>query len=782
MSARNVLLILLFIGLFLPLAVMCAGASFVSDGNILDLSFKNDTDNTIVDDGPYHHNGTNQNSIIVALANTSNNARSMDGESQGLYVTDISELALLGNGTMEVCYLPGSGGANYGGIISMKVTADGGSTFGYIYVAEEKSGNNRLFRLTHSTVAGDHALDATVASGYDYPINDPAVVQVRWRNDNYIQLWVENELIGATYINESYNDTGIIYVGYNRGGGGYANGTYIEPRLYDTYLNDSAMAQDYTQYHYMYYGAQLGFVAASHNRSNQNEEISIPVVMNIGSGATVNYTTGSLTAAGNYDYQATNGTLMFGIGETTKYINVTILRHAPITTPKDFCIILSNPTGANLSTSNTTIHLNSHKGTSALSFDDAYMNHWEDMKTHVFDPMGDTCTFYIIYNQTTPDDRVKIKAWHDQGFDTSLHGYESVDAVTYTETHTVQEWLDYDIIPDVDASGAAGIFGTTYAWPAGHHNVALDAAALPYFDILRNTGFLNTTGGVNTSDHLYYKYDNSTAPYSLSLGGLFDGSYTMDDLKAGLLRAKANGECLPLYGHDPVDHAATSSMEVSYDDLEEILQFCHDNDIPVVNMDTLNPSHVQVIPTTSGTEGGNATITLTRSPTKEYDIPVTLTSNDGTAHSTTDYTAVSGVVATIPAGSASTTFAVHLEDDGYMGGDKSFTATISSPTNATLGTNTTCTITIIDIKSGADTVQANKLLNMGWVLVLLVAIFVVFAFLGNLYLIVRSGIFNPTVMIIVVAGAIIIGLMVAALVLFGYISGEIINALQIFST
>ena len=102
-------------------------------------------------------------------------------------------------------------------------------------------------------------------------------------------------------------------------------------------------------------------------------------------------------------------------------------------------------------------------------------------------------------------------------------------------------------------------------------------------------------------------------------------------------------------------------------------------------------------------EGGKAQFTVTLTPVSGRDVTVQWTTGDDGAEGAnqatadTDYTAQSTAASlTIAAGSASGTIGVQTTDDSVDEGDETFTVTLASPTNATLGSAKTATGTITD--------------------------------------------------------------------------------------
>ncbi|HZV37807.1 MAG TPA: Calx-beta domain-containing protein [Pseudoxanthomonas sp.] len=97
----------------------------------------------------------------------------------------------------------------------------------------------------------------------------------------------------------------------------------------------------------------------------------------------------------------------------------------------------------------------------------------------------------------------------------------------------------------------------------------------------------------------------------------------------------------------------------------------------------------------SATEGTTMVFTVSLSASSSTSVTVKLSTSNGTAVAPADYTAQTGVTVTVPAGSTSATVNVPTVNDTTYEGNKTFAATISSPTNATLGT-ASGTGTIID--------------------------------------------------------------------------------------
>jgi uncharacterized repeat protein (TIGR01451 family) len=91
--------------------------------------------------------------------------------------------------------------------------------------------------------------------------------------------------------------------------------------------------------------------------------------------------------------------------------------------------------------------------------------------------------------------------------------------------------------------------------------------------------------------------------------------------------------------------------------------------------------------------GGSVLITVNLNQSSTETITVNYVTADGTALAGSDYTAASGMLTFAP-GETSKTFTVNISDDTMYESNETFTAVLSSPVNATLGTPDNAEVTI----------------------------------------------------------------------------------------
>ncbi len=110
---------------------------------------------------------------------------------------------------------------------------------------------------------------------------------------------------------------------------------------------------------------------------------------------------------------------------------------------------------------------------------------------------------------------------------------------------------------------------------------------------------------------------------------------------------------------------------------------------------------------------GTVTLTVQRTNDTSTEVSVDYATADGTATNGLKYISTNGTLA-FAAGETNQTIVVPILNEGLVEGTKTFTVTLSNPTNAVLGARTNATVSILDVDVGIQFQFANYNAANGW--------------------------------------------------------------------
>jgi len=213
----------------------------------------------------------------------------------------------------------------------------------------------------------------------------------------------------------------------------------------------------------------------------------------------------------------------------------------------------------------------SHAGI-ALSFDDGkYIDDWYAIRL-ILQKYNAHATFFISnLDDVNQSDIEKLRILQAEGNEIAFHGRYHLKAEEFLQTHSVDQYMDHEIIPGIDLMKSWGFNPVNFAYPYGSADPAANQALFGYFGHVR--GIHNN----NWNDDVYYTYGSNT-PFIVSMGIDFNYGNSDESIYAGILKAKVNDKILLIYGHKPVPNNP-GQYETSYDRLEKILQYVSDNNM-----------------------------------------------------------------------------------------------------------------------------------------------------------------------------------------------------------
>ena len=218
--------------------------------------------------------------------------------------------------------------------------------------------------------------------------------------------------------------------------------------------------------------------------------------------------------------------------------------------------------------------------------------------------------------------------------------------------------------------------------------------ALSSATIRESGGKSTVTASVSHASSAATTVTVSASPVSPAKAGDFTQSGTTltiaagETASSGVVTIKANGNAIDEDDRQvTVSARASNPQGVAGDPAAVTLTIEDDDDPPAVS---LSSSSIAVDEDT-----GSVSLTASLGEVSGKQVTVGYATANGTATSGSDYTAISGTL-TFAAGTKSQTVSVAIVEDSVYEPDETFTVTLSRPSNATLGSPASATVTIRD--------------------------------------------------------------------------------------
>ena len=127
------------------------------------------------------------------------------------------------------------------------------------------------------------------------------------------------------------------------------------------------------------------------------------------------------------------------------------------------------------------------RGGLALAFDDNAPRAWLTVR-ELLRSRGARVTFFVTrWVHLTDEERDMIRSLAADGHDLQPHGVDHLHAVDYVASHGLDAYLATEVLPSFAVLEAEGYPPTTFAYPFGDRNDALDEALLEHVAHVRTT-------------------------------------------------------------------------------------------------------------------------------------------------------------------------------------------------------------------------------------------------------------------------------------------------------
>jgi len=137
----------------------------------------------------------------------------------------------------------------------------------------------------------------------------------------------------------------------------------------------------------------------------------------------------------------------------------------------------------------------------ALSFDDAYIDHWLT-GSELYAQYGARLTFFIAYvDNLSPGQRAALHELAARGHAIEAHGIDHLRAPRYVEEHGLAAYIADEVAPSIELLRADGFDVTSFAYPYGARTAEIDRAVLEHVPLVRSVSFTWTSPATDPCPH-----------------------------------------------------------------------------------------------------------------------------------------------------------------------------------------------------------------------------------------------------------------------------------------
>ena len=207
-----------------------------------------------------------------------------------------------------------------------------------------------------------------------------------------------------------------------------------------------------------------------------------------------------------------------------------------------------------------------------LSFDDSYANEWfeADKKLGHYAWKATFCVSKI--STLNHSEIIKLQELQSKGHEIAGHGYNHLDATKFVAQNGIEVYIHQEIDPMIRLMRFYSLKVSSFAYPFGFRNTAIDAGLSDKFKILRGTTY-------GTEDPVYQNcyFSNEQLVFATGIDTdhpNFNISYIIKLLDF----AKRKHKILIVFGHKPVKNV-TANYQTKMETLDLICNYVQRNDM-----------------------------------------------------------------------------------------------------------------------------------------------------------------------------------------------------------
>lgn len=228
------------------------------------------------------------------------------------------------------------------------------------------------------------------------------------------------------------------------------------------------------------------------------------------------------------------------------------------------------------------------RGGVIITFDDRSINNWYSHRNYYLNN-NIKCTFFLsnIHDYTNDEINMLIEL-HNDGHELAYHGTHHINANEYLQDHTLQEYLDYEILPDLFIMDSLLTYPISFAYPYGARNDSLDQYLFAYFEILRGTAYNNQIlKNIEDLESVFVTLDETnTLVHGVGIDSIYNNSF--DDVQGGLNRANNNNEIIIFYLHNI---GGDNIYHINFEFFDQIINYVNNLDMPILTISQINSAN-----------------------------------------------------------------------------------------------------------------------------------------------------------------------------------------------
>lgn len=219
-----------------------------------------------------------------------------------------------------------------------------------------------------------------------------------------------------------------------------------------------------------------------------------------------------------------------------------------------------------------------------LMIDDGYIDQWYEV-IDFLDQYDSKLTFYISNFHKLSNTQInKLKQFRDRGHEIGFHGTHHLCATEYLSNYTCNEYMEYEIFPDLALMRKAGFTVKHFAYPYGCNSTESDSVLLKHLKSVRKLAWTSKENPLPNQNQIYY-----TKPVNhevLRAAGIdIEYNVTIEDIEQSIDRIAENQECLLLYCHKLSN--VEGKWNISPKKVKRIVEYCYSKRIPMITVEDL---------------------------------------------------------------------------------------------------------------------------------------------------------------------------------------------------